>query len=201
MLKLLLATNNPGKLVEMQTLLGDLALELVTPEQIGVNLNVKEDGSTYSQNAALKAQAFAAVSDLLTIGDDSGLEVNALNGAPGLYSARFSPVPGATDADRRAYLLTKLNGKPEPWYARFRCAIAIANPQGSLFFTEGICEGVIISQERGLNGFGYDPIFLLPEFGQTMAQLGLPEKNKVSHRARAIQAARPYLSERLNKHP
>ncbi len=201
MLKLLLATNNPGKLVEMQALLGDLALELVTPEQIGVNLNVKEDGSTYAQNAALKAQAFAAVSDLLTIGDDSGLEVDALNGAPGLYSARFSPMPGATDADRRAYLLTKLNGKPEPWHARFRCAIAIANPQGSLFFTEGICEGIIISQERGLNGFGYDPIFLLPEFGQTMAQLDSPEKNKVSHRARAIQAARPYLLERLSKHP
>lgn len=201
MLKLLLATNNPGKLVEMQALLGDLALELVTPEQIGVNLNVKEDGSTYSQNASLKAQAFAAVSDLLTIGDDSGLEVDALNGAPGLYSARFSPMPGATDADRRAYLLTKLNGKPEPWHARFRCAIAIANPQGSLFFTEGICEGIIISQERGLNGFGYDPIFLLPEFGQTMAQLDSPEKNKVSHRARAIQAARPYLLEWLSKHP
>lgn len=201
MLKLLLATNNPGKLVEMQALLGDLALELVTPEQIGVNLNVKEDGSTYAQNAALKAQAFAAVSNLLTIGDDSGLEVDALNGAPGLYSARFSPMPGATDADRRAYLLTKLNGKPEPWHARFRCAIAIANPQGSLFFTEGICEGRIISQERGLNGFGYDPIFLLPEFGQTMAQLDSPEKNKVSHRARAIQAARPYLLERLSKHP
>lgn len=200
MLKLLLATNNLGKLVEIQALLGDLPLELISPAQAGIVLDVVEDGDTYADNAARKAQAFAAASNLLTLGDDSGLEVDALDGAPGIFSARFSAQPGATDADRRAFLLSRLAGLPQPWSARFRCVIALADPQGELTFTEGICPGVIVAQERGQNGFGYDPIFFLPEYGQTMAQLAMEEKNSISHRARAIRAARPFLVDQINKH-
>ena len=193
MRRLLLATNNPGKLVEMRALLDDLGLELLAPTQVSLEMDVEEDGQTYAENAARKAQAFARTSGLLTLADDSGLEVDALNGAPGLHSARYSPKPGATDADRRAYLLKNLRGLPQPWTARFRCVIAISTPQGECTFTEGSCPGVVIPDERGHNGCVYDPIFFLPELGQTMAQLEETEKNKLSHRGRAILAARPLL--------
>lgn len=191
--KLLLASNNRGKLVEIQTLLEDLEFELVIPSQIGLDLEVDESGLTYAENAALKGQAFARASGLLTLADDSGLEVDALNGAPGIYSARYSSKPGATDADRRAYLLEQLKSCPQPWGARFRCVITLATPAGEVRFAEGICPGEIIPEERGQNGFGYDPIFFLPELGLTMAQLDLDEKNTLSHRARALQAARPLI--------
>lgn len=193
MSKLLLASNNRGKLVEIQTLLDDLEFELVIPSQIGLDLEVEESGLTYAENAALKGQAFASASGLLTLADDSGLEVDALNGAPGIYSARYSSKPGATDADRRAYLLEQLTSCPQPWSARFRCVIALATPAGEVSFAEGICPGEIIPEERGQNGFGYDPIFFLPELGLTMAQLELDKKNTLSHRARALQAAKPLI--------
>jgi XTP/dITP diphosphohydrolase len=196
-MKLLLATNNRGKLKEIQALLGDFDLELVTPQQVGLEMEVEEHGQTYAENAALKAQAFAQASGLLTLADDSGLEVDALDGQPGLHSARFSPLPGASDADRRAYLLEHLTGVPQPWTARFRCVIALALPKGEMRFCEGRCEGQIIPQERGANGFGYDPIFWLPELGKTMAELQMEEKNRLSHRARAVLAARPILKEVL----
>ncbi len=196
---LLLASNNQGKLVEIQALLQNMGFELLTPDMLGIKMQVEEDGRTYAENAARKAVAYANASGLLTLGDDSGLEVDALGGAPGLYSARFSPKTGATDADRRAYLLERLSGIPEPWTARFRCVIALAAPGGELFFTEGICPGQVISEERGQNGFGYDPIFLLTELGKTMAELNMSEKNQLSHRARAIMAARSLLFEFLDK--
>jgi XTP/dITP diphosphohydrolase len=110
-----------------------------------------------------------------------------------LHSARFSPKPGATDADRRALLLEQLADKPRPWTARFRCVVALAQPGKDTRYFEGVCEGVIIPQERGNNGFGYDPIFWLPELGKSMAELGMDEKNRLSHRARAVLAARPLL--------
>ena len=198
MKKLLLGSNNVGKLREMQELLEGVEVALVTPASIGLRLEVKEDGTTYAENAARKALAFARQSGLLTLADDSGLEVEALEGAPGLRSARFAPQPGATDADRRAYLLQQLRGKPHPWSARFRCTVALTNPAGDHFFTEGICPGEIIPQERGDNGFGYDPIFLLPEIGKTMAELSMEEKNRLSHRARAVKAAIPTLLEWLS---
>jgi len=113
---------------------------------------------------------------------------------PGIRSARFSTKPGATDADRRAFLLQRLKPYPPPWQARFRCTVAIATPQGELHLAEGECPGEIIPVERGDNGFGYDPIFLLTELGLTMAELSTEEKNRLSHRARAIQAARPLLT-------
>jgi XTP/dITP diphosphohydrolase len=192
---LLLATNNQGKMVEIQVLLQGLALQLVTPAHLGLGLNVIEDGQTYAENAARKASAFAQVARLVTLADDSGLEVDVLCGAPGLYSARYSPKSGADDADRRAYLLAQLQELPRPWIARFRCVIALAAPAGELYFAEGICPGEVIPEERGENGFGYDPIFLLPELGKTMAELSMFQKNQLSHRARAIRAAIPLLRE------
>ena len=192
-MKLLLATNNKGKLRELQAILADLPLELVTPADINLDLDVFEDGATYAENASKKALAFAHASGLVCIADDSGLEVDALDGAPGLYSARYSSKPGASDADRRAYLLQNLNGKPRPWKARFRATVAIAGPEGSVQIAEGTCPGEIIPEERGTGGFGYDPIFFMPELGQTMAELSDETKNRLSHRARAVQAAKPIL--------
>ncbi|MEW6240318.1 MAG: non-canonical purine NTP pyrophosphatase, partial [Chloroflexota bacterium] len=132
-------------------------------------------------------------SGLVSLADDSGLEVDALNGAPGLHSARYSLMQRASDTDRRAYLLHNLRGKPRPWTARFRATVAIATPRGDVELAEGICPGEIVPEERGTGGFGYDPIFLLQEMGLTMAELSMDEKNRLSHRARAVQAARPIL--------
>ncbi len=191
--KLLIATNNAGKMKEMQALLAGLQVELVTPADVGIDLNVTEDGKTYAENAEKKAVAFARASNLISLADDSGLEVEALDGAPGLYSARYTGTHGATDAERRLFLLENLRGKPRPWLARFRATVAIAVPHGSVQVLEGDCAGEIINEERGTSGFGYDPIFFIPELGRTMAELDMEEKNRISHRARAVMKARPIL--------
>ncbi|HSQ16680.1 MAG TPA: RdgB/HAM1 family non-canonical purine NTP pyrophosphatase [Anaerolineales bacterium] len=198
MLKILVATANRGKLHEIQALLQGLPLTLLTPPELGLALEVAETGATYATNAALKATAFAHLSGLLTLADDSGLEVDALGGLPGVRSARFSPLPGASDADRRQYLLQQLAGKPRPWTAHFHCTVALAPPAGEVLYAEGDCPGEIIPLERGDNGFGYDPIFLLPELGRTMAELSTAEKNQLSHRARALKAALPLLRQFLD---
>jgi len=195
MTQLLLASTNPGKVREILDLLGDLPIEVVTPQQVGLELSILENGATYAENAALKAQTYAPLAGMLALGDDSGLEVDALGGLPGIRSARFSPRPGATDADRRLYLLQRLESLPRPWTARFRCTVALATPVGEVYFAEGECPGEIIPEERGQGGFGYDPIFLLNELGLTMAELTTEMKNRLSHRARALQAARPMLTE------
>jgi XTP/dITP diphosphohydrolase len=195
--KLLIATGNRGKVLELETLLKNLGLELVVPKDLGLALEVAETGSTYAENAELKARTFAQASGLVSLADDSGLVVEALGGAPGLYSARYSPMPGASDSDRRAYLLQNLRGHPRPWTAHFHATIAIAAPDGLVRFAEGICPGEIIPEERGAGGFGYDPIFMLAELGKTMAELDMDEKNRLSHRARAVQAAAPILTELL----
>jgi XTP/dITP diphosphohydrolase len=191
--RLLIATNNRGKVEELRALLHDLPVQLVTPLEINLELDVLEDGSTYAENAGKKALAFAQASGLVSLADDSGLEVEALGGAPGLYSARYLSKPGATDADRRAYLLKNLGNKPRPWQARFRATVAIAVPGQRVQLAEGDCRGEIIPEERGTGGFGYDPIFFIPELGRTMAELDMDEKNRVSHRARAMMNARPFL--------
>jgi XTP/dITP diphosphohydrolase len=197
MLKLLIATNNPGKMVEIRTLLGERELELLTPAQLGIELDVLEDGKTYAENALLKGKAYASAAGLVTLADDSGLEVDALGGRPGLHSARYVDRPGATDADRRRKILEQLKGLPRPWRARFCCWVAVVDPQGQAQLAEGICEGEIIPEERGQNGFGYDPIFLIPELGKSMAELSMAEKNQLSHRARAVKAALPLLEKYL----
>jgi len=191
--KLLIATNNQGKVLELQELLTGSGIEFVTPAQIDLQLEVEEDGSNYQENAGKKAIAFAQASGMIALADDSGLEVEALNGAPGLYSARYSPKPGAKDKDRRDFLLENLKDKPRPWKAHFHATIAVAKPNGEIEFAEGNCYGEIIPEERGTGGFGYDPIFLMPELGKTMAELEMEEKNKLSHRARAVIAAMPIL--------
>jgi XTP/dITP diphosphohydrolase len=193
MFKIFIASKNPGKIHEIQSLLKNLEVSIITPLQAGIDLDIKESGINYAQNAAMKAQAYAEATRLTTLADDSGLEVDALEGAPGLYSARFAPWPEATDADRRKYLLEQLKPHPPPWPARFRCTVALVTPDGEIHFSEGICPGVISAEERGQNGFGYDPIFWIPQLERTMAELTTEEKNHLSHRARAIQAIRPIL--------
>lgn len=193
MSKLLIATNNQGKVRELQELLTGSGIELVTPAQINLQIDVEEDGSTYQENAGKKAIAFAKASGLISLADDSGLEVEALGSAPGLYSARYSPKPGANDKDRRDFLLSNLQDKPRPWKAHFHATIAVANPTGEVEFTDGNCYGEIIPEERGSGGFGYDPIFFMPELGKTMSELDMSEKNRLSHRARAVIAAMPIL--------
>ncbi len=194
---LLIATNNKGKIKELQGLLKDTGIELVTPAQINIDIDVLEDGSTYAENASKKAVAFAQSSGLISLADDSGLEVDALGGAPGLYSARYGSPDGQklSDAERRAFLIKNLADKPRPWTARFHATIAVAVPDGDVHLSEGFCEGEIIPEERGTSGFGYDPIFLLSELGKSMAELSMEEKNRLSHRARAVMNAKQILDQ------
>ena len=194
--RLLIATNNEGKVKEIKAILQNLHLELVLPADIGLELDVEEDGQTYAENATKKALAFSQASGLAALADDTGLEVDALSGKPGLHSNRFGPEP-LTDASRRAFLLQKLTGKPRPWAARFRATVAIASPERCVKLAEGICPGEIIPEERGKGGFGYDPIFLLESSNKTMAELEMSEKNRLSHRGRAIRNAIPILIELL----
>ena len=189
----LVATTNPGKRREFEALLAGLPGELRFPADLGLMQPVEETGQTYADNARLKAVALAQAAGTIAVGDDSGLEVEALGGAPGLHSARYAG-PGATDADRRRKLLQELRHVPPPRLARFVCVLAVALPGGEVSLFEGECRGEIAAEERGLNGFGYDPLFYLPGRRATMAELPSEVKNAISHRARAVQAARAHLA-------
>lgn len=191
--QLLTATGNPGKLKEIKEILSPLNLTLRSPADLGLLLKVEETGNTYSENARLKAKAYLKAAQMPVLSDDSGLEVDALEGAPGVFSARYAPKKNAGDADRRAHLIQELSGKPRPWKATFYCTAILALPDGRYFTTTGRCNGIIIPDERGTTGFGYDPVFLIPEYGMTMAELGPEIKNKISHRARALQAMLPAI--------
>ena len=187
--KLLLATGNPAKVREYSLLFKDVPYQLTTLTEEGINIEVVETGDTLEVNAKLKATAYAAGSQLLTLADDSGLEVDALGGAPGSLSARYAG-EDASDKERIDLLLSQL--KDVSWAnrsAHFRCLIAIASPLGMVELCEGECQGFITFEPRGNQGFGYDPIFFLPELGKTMAELTMKEKNKLSHRGRAAQNA------------
>jgi len=189
--QLLLATHNQGKRREWQALLQGLDVEVLLPDDLGLNTEVKETGETYVANALLKARTMAAASGLPTLADDSGLEVDALDGAPGVRSARYKL---GSDTVRYRALLQALDGVPhEQRTARFRCVAALVLPDGREFSTEGVCEGMIGQAPKGKKGFGYDPIFYLPEQERTMAELSEEEKNRLSHRARAALAMRPIL--------
>jgi len=193
--KLLLATFNRGKIKEYRLLLDDLGYEITTLAQEGITKVITESQNSYEQNARLKAIAYAKSSHLLTLADDSGLEVDALNGEPGVRSARFAG-EAATDADRVSFLLARLDNVPwEKRTARFKCLVAIATPAGQCHTCCGECPGIIALEPKGRNGFGYDPIFFLPKQGKTMAQLSLKLKNQISHRARASQKARQVLQQ------
>lgn len=187
--RLLIATHNRGKLRELTELMGDIPYELVSLGDLGIHHDVDETGSTFEENATLKAETYCELAGVMTLADDSGLEVDALGGEPGVRSARYAG-PDATDADRVEFLLGNLAGTdPETWSARFRCVIAIANPGCPTALYSGSCQGRIVSDPRGENGFGYDPVFEFPEIGLTMAELSNERKNSVSHRAEAAQKA------------
>ena len=196
--KLLLATTNSGKQKEMIALLSHSGITFTTPQDLQLEIDITEDGNTYAADALLKANAYCKASGLPALADDTGLEVEALDGAPGLYSARFSPKPDATDADRRQLLLSKLTGIPRPWKAHFTCTMALALPDGRTFTRSGICEGEISPVERGEAGFGYDQIFLVKEANLTMAELGMEKKNHISHRAHATHKILEILPGLLN---
>jgi len=185
--KLLLATNNQAKVREYKSLLHSLPYELVTLAEQGITTVVSEVGETMEENARLKATLLADKSRLLALADDSGLAVDALGGEPGLLSARYAG-ENASDKDRVSYLLSRLKGVPwQKRSARFRCVIAIATPDGEVEFCSGECRGMITLDPRGEQGFGYDPIFYLPELDKTMAELPLEMKNQISHRGQAAR--------------
>ena len=193
--KLLLATSNPGKIKEYRSLLDSLGYQITTLTEVGITKVVAELGNNYEQNARLKAITYAKLSRLTTLADDSGLEIDALNGEPGVKSARFAG-KAATDADKVSVLLAKLNDVLwEKRTACFKCVIAIATPEGNSAICYGECRGMIALGAVGKNGFGYDPIFYFPEIGKTMAELPLEMKNKISHRAQASEKARQVLQQ------
>ena len=187
--KLLLATNNAGKVKEFRSLLRGIPFELVTPKETGINMDVAETGKTYEENARLKACTLANESGLLTLADDSGIEVYALHGEPGLISARYAGEK-ASDAERVDFLLSKLKDVPAAKRtARYYCVIAIAQPDGQVIFCDGECKGTITFEPRGEKGFGYDPVFYFVEYGKTMSELPIEVKNQISHRGKAAQKA------------
>lgn len=192
-MKLLLATHNQGKLEEYRHLLADLPIQLVSLRTLGIDAVVAETGSTFKENALLKARGYAALSGLTTIADDSGLEVDALNGAPGVLTARYGGAD-LSDEERYLHLLVATKDVPKDQRgARFRCVLAIVSPEGREATVSGTFKGEIAREPRGTEGFGYDPVFLVPEYGVTMAQLSPETKNRISHRALAAAHAVPVL--------
>ena len=191
--RILLATNNAGKVRELAVLLAGTPFVVASPTDEDIVLDVEETGATFEENAILKARAFAEASGLPSLADDSGLEVDALGGEPGVRSARYAG-PEASDQDRVRYLLGKLQGVEwERRSARFRSVVALAFPDGEVRLFEGACEGMVAFEPRGDKGFGYDPIFYIPALGRHMAELELAEKNDMSHRGQAARKAAEYL--------
>lgn len=190
---LLLATTNLHKVDEYKAIFSPVPFQLLSLRDVQIETDVEETGSTFAENAELKALTYAKISGLLSLADDSGLEIDALDGIPGIYSARFAG-KHASYEERFRLILEQLKDVPmEQRTARFRCAITIAEPSGYYRTVEGIVEGIIADSPRGENGFGYDPIFLVPELGMTTAELSPEQKNGISHRGRAAQLATTLL--------
>lgn len=196
-MKFILATHNPGKLREMSDILSHLGVEVVSPADMGITVEVEETGTTFAENAMLKAKAICAASGLPAIADDSGLCVDALNGGPGVYSARYGG-EGLDDRGRYMLLLNSLRGQTTR-AAHFACAIACAFPDGKTLTAEGRCDGAIAFAPLGEGGFGYDPVFLVPEKGKTFGQLTAEEKSAISHRGRALRNFSAKLETYLKK--
>ncbi|HNU74704.1 MAG TPA: RdgB/HAM1 family non-canonical purine NTP pyrophosphatase [Deltaproteobacteria bacterium] len=192
-MKLLAATTNRGKIVEIAEILSGLGVTVVTPEEIDLHIDVKEDGATFAENALIKARAWSEAAGMPALADDSGLCVDALDGRPGVMSARFSG-PDATDEKNIELLLRSLQSKTQRT-ARFVCAVALAWQTGEVILAEGRYEGIIIDEPRGRGGFGYDPVFLDPELNKTLAQMSPGEKNARSHRRKALDALKTRLQE------
>lgn len=196
-MKFILATHNPGKLREMADILSHLGVEVVSPADMGITVEVEETGATFAENAMLKAKAICAASGLPAIADDSGLCVDALNGGPGVYSARYGG-EGLDDKGRYTLLLNSMRGQTTR-AAHFACAIACAFPGGKTLTAEGRCDGAIAFAPLGGGGFGYDPVFLVPEKGKTFGQLTAEEKSEISHRGRALRDFSAKLETYLKK--
>jgi XTP/dITP diphosphohydrolase len=187
MKRFVVATKNRGKLREIEEILADFPFEVVSMEQAGIDLEIEESGSTFEENALIKAKAVWDISGGIVMADDSGLAVDHLGGAPGIYSSRFAG-KGATDDDKNRKLLKLLEGVPyEKRTARFICAVAVVFPDGRHFTVNGTCEGYIGNLPAGENGFGYDPLFYIPGQGRTVAELDSDVKNAISHRGRALR--------------
>lgn len=190
---LLLATTNEHKLNEFQMIFRELPFTLLSLRDVQIDMDVEEIGTTFAEIALLKARTYAQAANMLALADDSGLEIDALGGAPGIYSARFAGRETSYE-ERFRLILTRIQNVPRSERtARFRCAIALAEPSGYTRVVEGTIEGLIAEGPRGENGFGYDPIFFVPEFGKTTAEMAPAEKNQISHRGRAAEAARLLL--------
>ncbi len=194
-MKLLVATGNAGKLKEIRALLADCSIDIVGLNDLDSPPEVVEDGKTFTENACKKAREMAAFSGLLTLADDSGLAVEALDGAPGVHSARYAGVQGDDTANNRK-LLKEMDAVPDSERkAAFICVMALAEPDGSCRTFDGQISGLLLREERGTGGFGYDPLFLVPEYGKTTAELSLDIKNRISHRGNALRQVLPVLQE------
>lgn len=187
MKKLIAATKNRGKLKEITEILADFPFKVLSMEQAGIDMDIEENGSTFEENALIKAKTVSKAVGKIVLADDSGLVVDYLDGAPGIYSSRFAG-EGASDEDRNNKLLRLLDGIPyNRRTARFVCAVAVVFPDGSCFTVKGICEGYIGNKPAGINGFGYDPLFYISEYGKTIAELDSETKNSISHRGKAFK--------------
>lgn len=191
--KIVFATTNEGKVKEIKEILGDFPIEVVSMKEMGITADIEENGTTFEENSLIKARALAKLTGLPALADDSGLEVDYLNGEPGIYSARY--LGRDTDYDyKNNYIIDKLSGaKGEDRSARFVCVISLVLPDGGEFVERGVVEGLIGYEQKGENGFGYDPIFYLPEYGKTSAELPPEEKNKISHRGKALTAMKKLI--------
>ena len=194
MKRIIFATGNAGKMKEIRMIMSDLGAEILSMKEAGISTDIEENGSTYEENALIKARAVAACAQGdIVLADDSGLEIDYLNKEPGIYSARYMG-EDTSYRIKNANLIERLNGVPgEKRTARFVCAVAAAFPDGSVKTVRGTMEGRIGYEEKGENGFGYDPIFYLPEYGCTSAELSMEEKNKISHRGKALRAIKEEL--------
>ena len=193
MKRLVFATGNEGKMKEIRMILGDLDYEILSMKEAGITADIVEDGKTFEENAEIKAKAISKLANCLVLADDSGLEVDYMDKQPGIYSARWLGEDTSYDVKNNK-IIENLNGVPdEERTARFVCAVAAAFPDGRVITKRGTIEGIIGYEQRGENGFGYDPIFFLPEYGKTTAELSPEEKNKISHRGRALEQIKEEL--------
>lgn len=195
MKRLIFATGNQGKMREIREILGDCIPEILSMKEAGIEADIVEDGKTFEENALIKARAVSKAGNIMAMADDSGLVVDCMDGAPGIYSARFMGEDTSYDIKNNYIIEQAMKVPPEERTARFVCAIACVMPDGREWVVRGTVEGVINDRQAGENGFGYDPIFLVPELGVTTAQLPPEEKNAISHRGRALRAMRSLLKQ------
>lgn len=196
MKQIIFATGNANKMIEIREILGDLDAEILSMKEAGISVDILEDGKSFAENAIIKVKALRPYTDAVILADDSGLVIDALDGEPGIYSARY--MGGAPYEERNWNLIHRLDGKTgEQRSARFVAAIAASLPDGRILTTEGVMEGIIANAPAGENGFGYDPILFLPEYGMTSAEISPEEKNAISHRGKALRAMRRILEEEL----